>query len=213
MIDRNNFTEYLKTLYPSVNDTVLLVIYKKYINSSRHYHNIDHIISMLEIVEDKYLDQFTKDEIFIIKTSIIFHDVIYDPLSKKDDITESIKYFRYFNGYLKLDKKIVDEIVYCILDTSHKEDKVITSKSAFVRDLDIYVGLGQSNFLKNFKLIQKEFYNISAPDFYKGRKEFLEKLLEKRKLYYSRFFRNEEAKTRQNIDFQITYIDQKLKKI
>ena len=51
-------------------------ISERYLEKNRYYHNIDHVMKMLEEVRKINL---TNIDLYVLEMAIVFHDVIYDP--------------------------------------------------------------------------------------------------------------------------------------
>ena len=168
-------------------------IFREY-SSNRFYHTIDHVIYMLDNIDNFKL---TSKKRLKLEIAIWFHDVIYD--SKKTDNEEkSGKYANFFLKMIGVPKKHRKEVKQLILITSHKE--IPKSKlERIICDLDL-LEFSEKWHLENSFKIRKEYSHLSDDDWNKGRKEFLEFMLLKKYIYNTSEYRDGlEVKTRTNL--------------
>lgn len=143
--------------------------------SHRHYHNLDHLIDLIEQI-DVYLehDKISSKEYEILMISAIFHDIVYDPI-KHDNEEKSAEFF--ISCCVNKNSKDIIDIKNIILDTKdHDSDNYLSSlfnkfdMSVVERDFD--------SLLEWENGIHDEYKEYG--DFYKiGRLKFLQSLLYK----------------------------------
>jgi pantetheine-phosphate adenylyltransferase len=132
----------------------------RYYEPHRYYHNIDHILDMLNRSLDRYKNVKFYDELTL---AIIFHDIIYDP-QKNDNEEQSAE---LFYSFLKN-----DDIKQAILET--KNHKPSTPISYALCELDMYSLYNDfPAFLKNSYNIFKEYQFVDFSVYQARRHDFL----------------------------------------
>lgn len=195
-----------------------------YNSPDRHYHNFEHINHCLSKLKEFFLynssNQFLKlsssdkKKLWrIVYMAILYHDIIYNPF---DDLNElnSAEFFLK-EKFTWLNETDINAIYDCIMLTSkHLSDfdsKDLTLYEALMLDIDL------SGFYDSFRddslLIRREYFFIEGKQYYTNRKKFLEKLLNKDRIYYTDYFFNKcEIKARENIKKQIAETEKILNK-
>lgn len=175
-------------------------IEKNYSGKSRHYHNLQHLETLFEEIEN------VKDKIKnfnSISFSIFYHDVIYDATSKFNE-EKSADLAKERLGIVGLNNEDVQQVYKQILATkSHKKSD--DEDTNFLLDADLSI-LGESSqvYLEYTTQIRKE-YSI-YPDFlYKlGRKKVLEHFLAFESIFKTEYFKKKyEIRARENIEFEL----------
>ena len=213
-LTKHNFKSFLKETYPNIPDIDIILIYNLYSLQNRRYHNLNHIIELLNLFQSKYQDKFNSNEKFIITSAIIFHDIIQEINIKSKEVYFSAKFVENLSYRCSdINSSSLNAIMEIIIDTEHKELKSKSNLSALVRDMDIYVGLGTNDFMKKFINIQKEYYYVPVQEFYEKRITFLKDLLERDNIYLSAYFKSKEASLRQRINIQLNWIEEKIKQM
>ena len=172
-------------------------IIKQYSEKNRHYHNLNHIQSMLKLAEENKKVLVDLDAVLF---SIWFHDVIYKASSKKNE--EKSAYFcKDILGKLNLSASKINKITAFIISTKvHKVALTENNDNAFLLDFDLSV-LGQSwevyqtyiqNIRKEYKMYPSFLYNP-------GRKKVLNNFIAREKLYFTKKYQTLfEAQARRN---------------
>lgn len=175
-------------------------IEKKYSGKSRHYHNLQHLETLFEEIENvkAQIENFNN-----ILFSIFYHDIIYDATSKLNE-EKSADVAKERLEILGLNNEDLQQVYEQILATkSHQKSE--NEDTNFLLDADLSV-LGKSSdaYLEYTKQIRKE-YSI-YPDFlYKpGRKKVLEHFLELENIFKTEYFRGKfEIQARENIESEL----------
>ncbi|REC56609.1 hypothetical protein DRF62_03375 [Chryseobacterium piscium] len=198
-----------ESLYLNFSEDKILVekfwieIEKSYSGKSRHYHNLQHLETLFEEIEN------VKDKIKNFNTisfSIFYHDVIYDATSKFNE-EKSADLAKERLGAVGLNNEDVQQVYEQILATkSHKKSD--DEDTNFLLDADLSI-LGKSSqvYLEYTKQIRKE-YSI-YPDFlYKpGRKKVLQHFLALESIFKTEYFKNKyETRARENIEFELSIL-------
>lgn len=140
------------------------LILKAYDEPHRFYHAWEHINNML-VKAHKEFDVLS-DQLFL---AIIFHDVVYQ-VGALDNEEKSVAMFKIFTEHLSdKNKSLVAE---AILDTkTHKPSTVL---GGILCKLDLDGLYDFPTFIKNERLIMKEFQKYDYVSYLRGRIKFLE---------------------------------------
>lgn len=170
---------------------------KHYSKSHRHYHNFEHLHHMFgwtEKLSEHIIDMPS------IKLAIWFHDLIYNPL-KKDNEIKSAKYARLCMTDWQLPKEQIEKVEAFILATTKHQASSSNIDEYIFLDIDLAIlGSTKERYLAYITAIRKE-YAIYPNILYKpGRKKVLQNFLNREFLYFTPFMREELAsKARANL--------------
>ncbi|MDF1695163.1 MAG: hypothetical protein P1U56_05000 [Saprospiraceae bacterium] len=169
---------------------------KMYGEKHRAYHNLNHIKDCLDQL-DAY--EHTIEYRDIIELAIWFHDLIYNPYKKDNEIKSgeaAIQFLKKQNA----DTFTMDLTYELILSTLHIEYPKNGSE-ALLMDIDISIlGRSDNEYEAYTKKIRKEYKWVPFFLYRQKRKEILHKFLERKRLYYTDFYFNKlEERARINI--------------
>ena len=169
-------------------NTIFPKIINYYTDKNRYYHNIDHIKDMLNHLNKDFKENLSKKQIIILKLSIIFHDIIYDP-TQKDNEKQSAEFaFEYLKDAL-VDDVTCNEVYDNILKTQyHLNVKPENHIQEILIDLDLR-GFGTDTYWINGFLFRKEFSHLTDDEWFKGRIKFLENFIDS-DIYQTELYRN-----------------------
>lgn len=183
-------------------------VHTAYSSTTRHYHNLDHIYTML-VLADHYKLQLK--QYYILNLAIFYHDIIYD-VSQHDNEQKSWEFAEEHLLPLHLPKPDIEQLKICILATKkhqHHSQKDIN----YLLDFDLYT-LGQSweNYRHYMQQIRAE-YAIYPEDLYTtGRIQVLEHLLLAGSLYKTpEFIDRYEKQAKENLNREINLLREKIK--
>lgn len=177
----------------------------------RKYHNCDHILSMLESITPQIKEDLTEDELRILQTAIIFHDVIYVPGSKssEDASADFAKMFLNRDGW---DKEDIREIMILIRETKFYPDlsfmqlpfisNEFQNLITIIQDLDL---LGFAYDDQKFDVNQQNVFNELSILKYEGSPEnnfykiIEESMSRGRLMYRTKYFKHLNEKAHNNI--------------
>jgi len=172
------------------------------------YHNLSHILDCVSfITHNQTVNPLVTDE---IKLALVYHDVIYDPTATDNE--EKSAYFtkNHLKDLFVTDMGTLEKICYMIIQTKHgvfNTDNLDTdTKVVLDTDLSILAS-DEVEYLQYSENIREEYAHIDDDSFYKGRREFLEKMLAKRKIY--QLCVELEPLARKNIENEILHISRK----
>ncbi len=177
-------------------------IENQYGQKNRAYHNLKHLESMFFELE-KFVIEI--DDMEAICFSIWYHDLVYNPL-KKDNELRSAEKARIWLNKLGVDTQLIEKCFQQIVLTQHhnpEEDAPMDDKYLMDFDLEI-LSRKEEDYLMYCQQIRKEYWMY--PDFIykKGRAKAMQKFLERPYIYQTSFYRIEkEKRARENISREI----------
>lgn len=172
-----------------------------YTQGYRHYHNLNHILDMLNNLESFLikLDEKTGNYDFdALRKAIWFHDYVYSPSSKtneEDSAEEALKYitqeFKSLPEFIKsmahpnCYKYHVQKVTDLIIQTKQHLPPGNDRNATLIVDLDLY-GLSTDKYDLNNQLIVKEYSSfVSESQFKEGRTKWLTSFLEREKIFHN----------------------------
>jgi predicted metal-dependent HD superfamily phosphohydrolase len=176
---------------------VLTAIVDAYGESHRAYHNLDHLVDCLA-----QLDHAAQlpDRFMEVELALWFHDVIYKPLSSRNE-TASASYARRALRGGGVDERVVARVERMILDTQHREAPA-SNDGCVVVDIDLSVLASEGEAYRAYESgIRQEFSWIPGQAFRQRRIKLLQRFLAREHIYYTRYFRDRyEDRARQNLE-------------
>ncbi|EGV45048.1 phosphohydrolase [Bizionia argentinensis JUB59] len=172
------------------------IISNAYNSSSRFYHNLNHLESMLLELEK------VKNEIKdwdLILFSLFYHDIIYDSTTT-DNEEKSAEFAKHQLGYLNISVEQIEKVQKTILATkSHVFDN--DQDINFFLDADISILGADKDFYEMYsRNIRLEYLEYPSFIFNKGRSKVLEHFLSQTSIYKTYFFKNQfETKAIENL--------------
>jgi predicted metal-dependent HD superfamily phosphohydrolase len=181
----------------------------KYSSKDRFYHTLLHIENMvidLDSVWLQFVDNIksTYDDIERaynnLYLSIWFHDSIFDPKSKENEIN-SADYtaceLQKLN-YNERDLKTICELILCTIDHRPMKD---TDLFKLFLDLDLAIlGKEEEEYHKYSKNIRLEYDHVPDQIYFEKRKNLLQTFLNKDQIFYTSIFQEKyESQARKNI--------------
>jgi len=177
-----------------------------YSESGRAYHNLGHIQFFFEKFEN-YRDKIQSSNAF--ELAIWYHDIVYDPLQKNNEIA-SVELFRKHSEILHIKTSVVKKVEDLIMATEKHRLENYDLEACLFLDLDLLILASSSDRYKEYaQAIRKEFQSFSDKDFYRGRLEFLQKILEKDRVFFTDFIQIDyESAARKNMKDEVEFISQ-----
>jgi predicted metal-dependent HD superfamily phosphohydrolase len=182
-------------------NTLFEKICSEYCNSSRHYHNLTHISSMLALAEEHSTLIRDKDTVLF---SIWFHDIVYNSL-KKDNEEKSAEMAEKMLSRLSVDTQKIKKICEYILATKTHSANQDPDLSFFI-DLDLSVLAGPTETYTMYsKNVRKEYKWVPGILYKKGRTKVLQHFLNMEKIFKTELFHKLfETKARENLKRELT---------
>ncbi len=191
---RRHWTSLMSTLEnPKGSDAVLKDLLARYSEPHRAYHNLVHIVAMLDDLE-----QLSESDP-AVAVAIWFHDAVYDPRAK-DNEEQSAELARTTIEKLGLPKALGQRIYQLILATQHAAAPTDHAAQLLV-DLDLAIlGKPEPEFDAYENRIRAEYDWVPQPDFITGRSKILQSFLDRSTIYSTKSFQiNYEATARKNL--------------
>ncbi|MCI5108233.1 MAG: pantetheine-phosphate adenylyltransferase [Candidatus Pacebacteria bacterium] len=162
--------------YLKGSEAVLDILLGRYTETHRHYHNLEHVVSMLDELGT------LNDPDKALSLAIWFHDAVYDPKAK-DNEEQSAKLAKSLLKKLGLSDELGNRVHDLILATKHVHMPSDPVARTLV-DLDLMI-LGKPE--KEFDVyeagIRQEYGWVVYPDFYEGRSKILQSFLDRPSIF------------------------------
>lgn len=180
---------------------------QQYTEPQRQYHTIDHIYSMLMCLRQVHTQVSDNQS---IKLAIFFHDWIYDPTTKDNELRS----IECFNAEMNLSPSIAAKVSSCIRCTiQHRMPPEHESFDlALFLDFDMEVlSRNEAEYALYARQIRQEFGHLSEKDYCAGRIKVLESFLKRDRLYFSDvFYEQKENRARENLKREIVALQRTL---
>ncbi len=199
---KDKWIKLMNTFGFSENEQEYKMILKLYSESHRKYHNSVHINDCLDKCE---LNEETKQN-HILQLAIWYHDVIYKPL-KKDNELKSAEAAELFLTKQLAGDDLIKRVKKLIMVTLH--DQIPSNEEeAYMMDIDISIlGSNSETYIDYTKNVRHEYKWVPWFLYKKKRKEILEMFLNKETLYFTKYFKsNYEQQARINIENEIAQL-------
>lgn len=170
-----------------------------YSHRDRHYHNLQHIESMLAT-----LARFDRQEPIVLNLATWFHDFIYDPHARDNEIHSAIA-ARECLLALDVPHQQIDRVEQLILATQgHCVDPSDRDLCIFL-DADLAILGADAQTYRNYaQAIRREYSWVADEDYRSGRSRVLTDFLQRDRLYHTELLFNElETAARANLDREI----------
>lgn len=171
----------------------------------RYYHNSGHITSML-LFARQYSTRIS--EPVVLGFSIYFHDVIYHPGSKDNEV-KSASYAQEVLKKLGVPEEQSGRICnYIIATRNHHQAKADDKDLQYFLDFDLSIlAADRVEYMHYAHAIRKEFTAIPDIIYNMGRQSFLKSLLNLPHQFYTDDFRKHAEKARNNLTWEITMLE------
>ena len=180
-------------------------ILENYTKKWKFYHNLNHVYSFVNLFEkyNKFINNY-KNEFLI---SIYFHDIIYIP-SRNDNEEESINMFNKFYNEVKPNNLNKEKAIEFIVETkNHSLSKDYDFELDLFLDMDMQI-VSDENWEDYENKIRKEYCFVDETEYKNKRKQFLQSLVNKNRIFRTQIFYDTYEQIAKN---NITNIINKLK--
>jgi len=170
---------------------------RHYNGDGRYYHVLNHVGELLDMVSE--VRDLTQDY-QTIQLAIWFHDVIYDPRGKDNEV-KSAEYARKALQKLGLPERTVNRVSDLILKTvshvSEKED----GDALILLDADLApLGADEEVFSRQSEALRQEFGWIPEEEYRESRVRILSNFLNRERIYQTEWmYQARERKARDNL--------------
>jgi predicted metal-dependent HD superfamily phosphohydrolase len=168
----NPFKQYKEILEKYIHSDVLSLnlLEAAWREPHRAYHNVDHLKSILEYIEQKRFD-LQADQYEALVLAAFFHDVYHNPRDRKIDEDESIK--RFITSFDHPNTNVRDAVVIMIESTKHRKRPGHPLVRIFWDADNAGFHKGYDWLLNNEKMIREEYKHVPKPVYKKERVKFL----------------------------------------
>lgn len=194
-------------LIPSdTTNSIWSIVKTKYGEALRSYHTLEHIHNLFCIFESHKL-KITDSH--AVKLAIIFHDIIYDPKSKCNEVESAELFSVLLQDYL--DINLMGKVNSYIMETiNHNPINSTDQDLQYFIDFDMSI-LGSER--KDYELytmkIRKEYSHVDDETFRSGRANFLKNTLKNENQIFSthEFQMKMEQKARDNMEWEMNILN------
>jgi predicted metal-dependent HD superfamily phosphohydrolase len=185
---------------PVISQQIFTNLAAAYSSADRHYHNLAHILQILQIIEPM---RVLAQNPTAIEFAAWFHDVIYNPKAKDNEEKSAVYAANVLNS-LGIPALTIEKTVKIILATkTHQANDDIDTQILLDADLSI-LGTSPSDYRIYAQAIRSEYAWLPEVEYKFGRKQVLQKLLARPKIYHTEpLFKTLEISARQNIQAEI----------
>jgi predicted metal-dependent HD superfamily phosphohydrolase len=186
---------------PVISQEIFTDIASAYSSADRHYHNLTHILQVLQIIDEMRLPA---ENPAALEFAAWFHDIIYDPKAK-DNEEKSAEYATNILRIIKIPSSTIDKVAKIILATKTHQAPDNDIDTYIFLDADLSI-LGASSFEYHIydRAIRKEYSWLSEEEYRLGRIQVLQKFIQRERIYLTaQIFETREIKARQNIQTEI----------
>jgi len=178
-----------------------LELKREYESKTRHYHNLSHILELLQFFHEFENKIIEKD---IVLFAIFYHDIIYD-VKKNNNEEKSAEIAKKRMNELNFSTEKINLCYGYIIATKLHKIEQKDSDLAYFLDFDLAIlGKDWDDYLKYTGKIRKEFSIYPNILYRKGRKKALNSFLDSDRIYKTTdFFNKFEIQARKNIRKEI----------
>ncbi len=162
----------------------------------RHYHTPVHVMGMFDTADRHRIHLDAVQEL-----AIWFHDAVYDPHARPgENENRSAAWLIRLLNEAQVQHETGDGAAELIRWTAHHTDPDVPSPYAIIMDLDLS-GLSSSpeNFSRQSEAVRAEFRHLSDRDYARNTIGFFTRLLERKFIYRTPYFKPFEAIAREQL--------------
>ena len=184
-----------------VSQEIFQDLIRSYSSAERHYHTLEHIDQVLEIIEQQ---QSLANNFSALCLAAWFHDVIYDPKSR-DNEEKSAAYASHRLNQLKIPMTVIAQVTTLILDTQNHQPSLENLDSQILLDADLAIlGAPKLKYESYAQAIRREYSLVSDDEYRIRRKQVLQYFLRRERLYFTnQLFLELELRARLNLQAEI----------
>lgn len=164
-------------------DRVYTLLFDCYSESDRHYHNLDHVRSCLERLDEVREKLHDPDA---AELALWFHDAVYEPAAVDNELRSALLFDRELGVFLATRR--ADRVHAMIMATVHPSD-VADNDAQFVADIDLSgFALPRDEFKHATGLLRQECIHLTDSQFQLGTLAFFKKILARPTIYLTDHF-------------------------
>jgi predicted metal-dependent HD superfamily phosphohydrolase len=174
-----------------------------YGEAGRHYHTLDHIVTLLRLLDVHGSTAADRDA---LELAIYFHDAVYDPL-RSDNEAASAALAGQRLPALNLPAGLIAKVEQYILATRHNSGTELPDDAdlALLLDLDLSILAAERSVYAGYaKAIRREYETLPDEVYRPGRKKVLSAFLARPQIYSTPALRALwEARARDNLAWEV----------
>lgn len=175
------------------------IIGTNYNSRNRKYHNLNHIVSLFQLIEQQTINEQDKS---ILYNAALFHDAIYN-VTKADNEFNSAEFALKWLRKLNINELLIEKVYSIILATKNHSSEDDLTQLFLDMDLSI-LGTDKEAYLTYAEQIRSEYKRIPYFMYKNGRIKFLKKLLGSSSIFKTKTFKTQlEKQTRINIENEL----------
>ena len=181
--------------------TALQQVLAAYGAPGRHYHTIQHITEMTQLLlEQQQLLPGTENVLF----ACLWHDFVYDA-QRSDNEEKSAEFWRAAAGKMQIPPAQIARVAELILATRKHQPGDASLEMALFLDADLAIlGATPERYAAYAQGVRQEYAHVPEADYRAGRSAVLKKFLDRPQLYFTAEMRARfEAQARTNIAMEI----------
>ena len=188
----------------AVADKLFGELQKKYAGRGRHYHNWQHVESLLALSE-RYASQLSDKQ--VVDFAIFYHDAVYNVLRKDNERRSAVMAMNRLD-LLQVSAKVIGLVyIYIEATQTHRipQGRDYAADLAFFLDFDMSILAADRETYRLYKEQVRKEYSLVPSALYKpGRKRFLQACLDNSSIFHTAEFRSQyEAKARANLQWEL----------
>ncbi len=175
-------------------------IQQKYTGKKRQYHNLSHLQSMFQLLDQQ---ECTESDKSLLTWAIFFHDLIYNVQRKDNESRSAQAATQFLQAFLR--KQDLQLLVQIIEDTKFHRPTDQHHLSQLMLDLDLAILSADHYLYDMYRVAIRKEYSIYPTALYNpGRKKVLRSFLERETIYYTSSFQKErEENARTNLEWEL----------
>lgn len=167
----------------SVSQRIFGELASAYATLGRFYHTLQHIEQVLETIENLKL---VATDLSVIQLAAWFHDVVYEPKAQ-DNEEKSAEYAEVALNELSIPLATIARVKTLILSTKTHQAPPHDIDCQIMLDADLAIlGAAASEYREYAQGIRQEYAWVTDEVYRWGRKQVLDKFLQRRRIYYTR---------------------------
>lgn len=166
---------------------------RAYAEPHRHYHTIEHIASLLRLLDEHGHEVMDHDAMVL---AILFHDIVYDPV-RHDNEEASAGVAAERLAQLDLPDRLIIKVRRYILATRHGESAgaIDDTDLALLLDLDLSVLAAEPSLYRAYaQAIRREYAHVPDELYRSGRRQVLEGFLARERIFRTELHWEEAAR-------------------
>jgi predicted metal-dependent HD superfamily phosphohydrolase len=179
-----------------------------YCEPARAYHTLEHIQSLIELIEE-YSPHI--DDKSMLLFAAFYHDIVYVAGSSSNEKDSAVIAGARMKQ-LQVPDKMINETKELILQTKSHADvsSSVTQDMLLFLDMDLSIlGVPPDAYRRYYQNVRKEFKSYPDLLFRRGRKSFLESQLKRPHIFHTQLFRERyEAAARTNMLSEVKELSQ-----